>query len=174
MPPRWLERIVHILTPPAYREALLGDLRERYRSIAHYIADAWYAIPWVIASRAKRVCDPGVLLMDAILLYACFWLAAWQLDRSLLYSQFGLLKLVIPVPMALVALILSDVYARPGQPSPLRPLLRGTLAAVMAYVSGSAFTLPWLMLAAGCGFGIVVIAAVDMVFPPNDPRPRPH
>jgi hypothetical protein len=174
MPPRWLEKIVEILTPPAYREVLLGDLRERYRSVLHYISDAWFAIPWVICSRAKRVCDPGVIVMDAILLYICFWLAAWQLDPSMLYSRFGLLKLAIPVPMALAALMLSDVYARPGQRSPLRPLMRGTLAAAMAWISGSAFTLPWLTLAAGCGFGVIAIAAVDMVFPPNDPRPRPH
>jgi len=84
---------VEFLTPPVCREVVLGDLYERYRSPLRYISDAWYAIPCVVYSRIRRTADPGVLLMDAMLLYASFIGAAWQLDRDLLYQHSGLLRI---------------------------------------------------------------------------------
>jgi hypothetical protein len=176
IPPRWIEKIVEILTPPAYREVLPGDLRERYRSILHYISDGWYAIPCVIYSRARRVCDPGVLLLEGILLYLSFIAAAWLYDHELLFQSFGLLKLAIPVPMALAALGLADVYA--PAPSTMRPPLRATMhgliAAALAWLSGMLFALQLPILVAGSAFGLIGIAAIAMLFQPNDPRPRPH
>jgi hypothetical protein len=178
-PPRLLEAIVEFLTPPACREVVLGDLYERYRSPLYYISDAWYAIPCVVYSRIRRTADPGVLLMDAMLLYASFIGAAWQLDRELLYQHSGLLRLAIPVAATLIALMLSDAYARPGKRSPLRPLVQATIGvgfacfAQAAFVSaGFAFALPWWIMLLGGGFGVIAISMVGMLFPPNDQRPR--
>lgn len=178
-PPRLLETIVAFLTPPACREVVLGDLRERYRSPMHYISDAWYAVPCVVYSRIRRTADPGVLLMDAILLYVSFIAAAWQLDRQLLYYQAGLFRLAIPVAPALIALMLGDAYARPGKPSVLRPLMQVALGVGFACfaqaafsAAGFAFALPWWIMILGGGFGVIAISMVGMLFPPNDQRPR--
>jgi hypothetical protein len=178
-PPRLLESIVSFLTPPACREVVLGDLQERYRSPLHYISDAWYAVPCVVHSRIRRTADPGVLLMDAMLLYASFMAAAWQLDRQLLYDPLGLVRLAIPVVAAVIALMLGDAYAKPGKRSALRPLMQATLGVGFAFfaqatfsAAGFAFALPWWIMILGSGFGVIAISMVGMLFPPNDERPR--
>jgi len=182
-PPRFLEAIVEFLTPPVCREVVLGDLYERYRSPLRYISDAWYAIPCVVYSRIRRTADPGVLLMDAMLLYASFIGAAWQLDRDLLYQHSGLLRLAIPVAATLIALMLGDAYARDversGKRSPVRPLVQAILGvgfacfAQAAFVAaGFAFALPWWIMVLGGGFGVIAVSLVGMVFPPDDQRPR--
>jgi hypothetical protein len=182
-PPRGLEAIVGFLTPPACREVLLGDLQERYRSPLHYISDAWYAIPCVVYSRVRRTADPGILLMDAMLLYVSFIAAAWQLDRQLLFERLGLLRLAIPVVVALMVVMLGDAYARPmertGKRSSLRPLMQATLAVGIACLAqtafsaaGFAFALPWWIMISGGAFGVVALSMVGMLFPPNDHRPR--
>lgn len=178
-PPRLLEAIVEFLTPPACREVVLGDLYERYRSPLRYISDAWYAIPCVVYSRIRRTADPGVLLMDAMLLYASFIAAAWQLDRELLYDQAGLLRLAIPVVAVVIALMFGDAYARPGKRSPLRPLMQATLGVGFACflqaafaAAGFAFALPWWIMISGGAFGAIAISMIGMLFRPNDQRPR--
>lgn len=178
-PPRWLERIVGILTPPACREVVLGDLYERYRSPLRYISDAWYAVPCVVYSRIRRTADAGVLLMDATLVYASFIAAALQFDRDLLYGERGLMKLAIPSLVAVVALMLADAYARPGKPSTLRPVVRAIFGIGLVCFTQSAFAaakfsfaLPWWIVAAGGAFGIVSIATIGMLFPKDDHRPR--
>jgi hypothetical protein len=178
-PPRLLEAIVEFLTPAECREVVLGDLYERYRSPLYYISDAWYAIPCVVYSRIRRTAYPGGLLMDAMLLYVSFIGAAWQLDRDLLYKHWGLPRLAIPVAAALIALMLSDAYARPGNKSPLRPLVQAILGIGFACfaqaafsAAGFAFALPWWIMLLGGGFGVIAIAMVGMLFPPNDHRPR--
>lgn len=182
-PPRLLEAIVKFLTPPACREVVLGDLYERYRSPLYYISDAWYAIPCVVYSRIRRTADPGVLLMDGMLLYASFIGAAWQLDRELLYQHWGLLRLAIPVAATLIALMLGGAYARPGKrsrhQSALGPLMQATLGIGFACfaqaafaAAGFAFALPWWIMVLGGGFGVIAISMVGMLFPPNDQRPR--
>jgi hypothetical protein len=178
-PPRALEAIVEFLTPPACREVVLGDLHERYRSPLHYISDAWYAVPCVVFSRIRRTSDPGILLMDAMLLYVSFIAAAWQLDRELLYGPLGLLRLAIPAGIAVIVLALADAYARPGKRSALRPLMQAVLGVGLTCLAqtafaaaGFAFALPWWIMLAGGGFGVVGIAIVGMLFPPSDHRPR--
>lgn len=182
-PPRLLEAIVEFLTPPACRAVMLGDLHERYRSPLYYISDAWYAIPCVVYSRIRRTADPGVLLMDAMLLYASFIGAAWQLDRELLYQHSGLLRLAIPVAAVLIALMLGEAYARDversGKRPALRPLMQATLGVGFACFSqaafsaaGFAFALPWWIMLSGGAFGVIAISMIGMLFPPNDQRPR--
>jgi len=178
-PPRTLEAIVGFLTPPACREVVLGDLHERYRSPMHYISDAWYAVACVVYGRIRRTADPGVLLMDAMLLYLSFIAAARQLDRELLYGPLGLLRLAIPAGIAVVILALADAYARPGKRTPLRPLMQATLGVGLTALAqtafaaaGFSFALPWWIVLAGGSFGVVGISIVGMLFPPDDHRPR--
>ena len=44
-PPRMLERAIERLIPPLVREEVAGDLWERFRSPARYVADAAAALP---------------------------------------------------------------------------------------------------------------------------------
>ena len=178
-PPRLIERIVGILTPPACREVVLGDLYERYRSPLYYISDAWYAIPCVVYSRIRRTADPGVLLMDAMLVYASFIAAAWRFDHELLYGEYGLIKLAIPSLVAVIALMLADAYARPGKPPKLRPILQAILGIGLVCFTQSAFAaakfsfaLPWWIVITGGAFGIVSLAMIGLLFPKDDHRPR--
>jgi hypothetical protein len=178
-PSKVLERIVGFLTPPACREVLLGDLYERYRSPMHYISDAWFGVPSVVFSRIRRTADPGVLLMDALLLYVSFIGAAWQLDRNLVFAPFGLTRLAIPAGVAVIGLMLSDAYAHPGKRSALRPMVHAALGVGMAWfaqaafaAAGFSFALPWWITIAGGAFGIVGVSMAGMLFPPNDDRPR--
>ena len=123
-PSKTAEAIVAIFIPPACREEVLGDLHERYRSSGQYGVEAVRTIPLVIISRIRRIADPQVLLMQALVLYASFLGAAWLKNRSFLSEQWGFGRLAIPAGMAMLGLILDDTYTNPGRRSPLR-LARG-------------------------------------------------
>ncbi len=125
-PSKAAETIVGILTPPACREEVLGDLYERYRSPLQYGFDALGTVPLVILSRIRRTADPQVLVMQAFALYLSFLTAARFEDESLLQAQWGLLRLAIPPGMTLLGLVLEDAYATPGQRS-APGLVRGPL-----------------------------------------------
>ena len=55
-----IEKIVGIFIPPACREEVLGDLRERNDGVQLFIYDALRTIPLVIVSRIRRTTDSVV------------------------------------------------------------------------------------------------------------------
>jgi hypothetical protein len=71
-PPLLLERTVAFLIPPAARESVAGDLWERYRSPAQYMGEALGALPFVIASQARRNANLPVIGLQGFLLFCCF------------------------------------------------------------------------------------------------------
>jgi hypothetical protein len=79
-PPKWLERLVWILLPPDYREPVLGDLQERYRSLAHYLLDTVSAVPAAIIGKIRRTTPFPALLREVVLIYASFFAAASVVD----------------------------------------------------------------------------------------------
>ena len=178
-PPKTLEKIVAMLTPPARREEFMGDLYERYRSPLHYLSDAWFGVPCVIYSQVRRTANPGVLLLDALLLYLSFFEAAWQMDREFLYTPLAMIKLAIPAAVAVIGLMLADAYARPGRRSPLRPFVHAVVGIGIAAfaqaalrASGLPIALPWWIAAAGFALGVVGVSMIGMLFPPDDRTPR--
>jgi hypothetical protein len=173
-PPKWLEKIVGILMPPACREELLGDLHQRFLSKLHYIADAWYTVPAVICSRIRRTQQGPVVLMEALALYASFVTAArWVDEAYLVRTPFGLTKLAIPAAAALAALVLNDVYADPRKRSPLRPLIGAALAALFAFATQSLpWTLPIAVVGCGTGMGIALVTTLRWLFPPDESKTR--
>lgn len=64
-PSKAAEAIAALFVPPACREEVLGDLRERCSSPRQYAVDALRTIPLVIISRIRRTADPQVLLIQA-------------------------------------------------------------------------------------------------------------
>lgn len=178
-PPRVLEAVVELLTPPACREHVLGDLHERYTGPRQYILDALRTLPWVIASRVRRTMDHQALLMEAFALYLSFLAAAWRLDgRLFLYEQDGFLRLAIPVVAALLALRLADAYANPAKQSPLKPILDAALAAAFAFLPQAAlsvfvpqWTAPGWILLTGGGLSVLLVSTLRMLFPARGHRP---
>ncbi len=172
-PSKAAETIVGILTPPACREEVLGDLYERYRSPLQYGFDALGTVPLVILSRIRRMADPQVLVMQAFALYLSFLTAARFEDESLLQAQWGLLRLAIPAGMTLLGLVLEDAYATPGQrsaPGLVRgPLIGLGLALLSQAILGArnpAIPLPGWILLFGCAMSLLLSSAIRMLFPP--------
>jgi hypothetical protein len=172
-PSKIAEAIVAVLIPPACRDEVLGDLHERYSSSGQYGLDAVRTIPLVILSRIRRTADPQVLLMQALALYASFSGAAWLTDRTFLSQQWGLLRLAIPVGMAMLGLILEDAYAKPGRRSPLKLAQGPVLGLGLALASQGTFrisnpdlALPTWITLYGCALSLLLSSAVRMLFPP--------
>jgi hypothetical protein len=176
-PSKTAEAIVAALVPPACREEVLGDLHERYRSPGQYCLDALGAVPHVIVSRIRRTADAQVLLMQACALYASFLGAAWFEDRPFLTEHWGLLRLAIPVAVAMVGLILEDAYAKPGQRSsstlargPSLGLGLALASQAMFRTSNADWALPGWITFYGCAVSLPVSSAIRMLFPPTTGR----
>ena len=109
-PPALIEEIVRVLTPPACREHVLGDLSERYASPRSYILDALRTLPFVVMSRIRRTIDPAMFLVGVLLIWGLvFWSPA----------QPTWMAGVIPTVVASVVLALRDAY-RPLAPKAWR------------------------------------------------------
>jgi hypothetical protein len=108
-PPKWLERLVWILLPPDYREPVLGDLQERYRSPAHYLLDAISAVPAAIIGKIRRTTPFPALLLEVVLVYASFFAAASVVD---LFSGVGtsLRQIAATAAVAVAGLLAQSLY----------------------------------------------------------------
>ena len=80
-PPAVLERAVLWLVPPQVREEVAGDLAERYRGPASYLADLAGTLPYVVWSQVRRGTDPALFLLIAFTLVAS--LGGLEPDRGL-------------------------------------------------------------------------------------------
>ena len=87
-PSALIEGAVRLLTPPACREYVLGDLRERYRRPGQYLKDAMWTLPFVIVSRIRRTSSAPLLAFQAFSVFAAF-AGPWM----------------IPIPMAVSAMV---------------------------------------------------------------------
>jgi len=177
-PSRVAELIVHWLLPPASREHVLGDLRERYSSGLQYFMDALSAVPCVIWGRIRRTTDPAVLLMEALILYVSLCAAAWYLGpASFLYEQNGLLRLAIPTAVSLLGFVLVDAYSDSKKRSVLKPVLQAALGVGFAFLSQSTFATnpewhaPFPIMLLGCGMSLLLISAIRMLFAASGHRP---
>jgi hypothetical protein len=174
-PPRKIEAFVGFFVPPACREHVLGDLHERYESTPRYVAEAILTVPRVIEGRIRRTTDGQVFVMEACVLYISFLAAAWKLDpRLFLLESWWLLRLWVPVAAALAALVLWDAYTDPRRRPPLRPILEATFAmgigAVTQAIAASIWpeiALPRMVVIAGGGLSVLLLATLRMLFPPN-------
>src|SRR5450631_1492249 len=70
-PPAWAERLVLLATPPACREAVLGDLCETYVSTPLYAREALRSVPFVIVSQMRRNANLPALGLQGLLVFTC-------------------------------------------------------------------------------------------------------
>jgi hypothetical protein len=174
-PPKIIETLLAWLIPPASREEVLGDLRERYENQARYLAEAIGTIPCVIYSRIRRTTDPVVALMQGVSMYTAFVMAASWLDRPLLADERGFLRLAIPPCVGLLTLTLADAYSNPKRRWPLKPLF-GAILAVAAALAWEVYLdrwgLPVPVLAWGSGMSALLASTIRLMFPPITDRPQ--
>lgn len=140
-PPAALERAVQWLIPPPAREAVVGDLREVYRSPSQYAAEAARTVPLVIFSCALRAVNLPLLALQGSLVFYCLEGLSGpflRLDQPRIDCLTGL---------ALLAAILRDTYRQPGRPSTRRAIVEAILiAAFMIVFCPEAFGLKQAML----------------------------
>ena len=101
-PSALIEAIVGWLVPPASREHVLGDLRERAATTREYVAHAIDVVPAVIFSRLRRTFDG----------------AAWLTRPAMGTLAIGGFLMLIPVRVSWDLLFRADGY---------RPLAMGSL-----------------------------------------------
>jgi hypothetical protein len=168
-----IERAVGIFIPPACREEVLGDLRERNDGVQLFLYDALRTVPFVILSRVQRTTDSVVLLMQAFCCYVSYLAAAWVFSPALTSRREGLLLLAIPCGIALVMLMLADAYADPRKKSVVRPVLAVGLAFVAVFAVHLAHPLlPQVVMAVGSGMSMLFLLVLRMLFPPLADRPQ--
>jgi hypothetical protein len=174
-PSKMSEILVGWLVPPACREEVLGDMRERHPHTARYLLEAAYVIPCVIYSRICRTTDGVVALMQALSIYTAFVTAAWLLDRALLLTPYGFVRLAIPPALCLAVMILTDAYSDVQKRAPIKPLFAPAFGFALAYSVQSVLH-PWALPAAvfgwGSAMGFPVAATLRLTFPPVTDRPQ--
>ena len=69
--PPLLIGLMRLLIPPPAREAVMGDLEERYRSPLQYASEGIRTMPYLIASRARRTSSVAIVGLQAFVLVAC-------------------------------------------------------------------------------------------------------
>lgn len=120
-PPALADAFVRALIPPACREAVIGDLWERYTSPAAFIADAFRVLPFLISSRIRRTTNAPMVALAFLMLFASFG------------GSPGLwLNAVIPALAVLTAFLLRDAYQDLSLSPTRRAIGDGVAAAVCA------------------------------------------
>ncbi len=174
-PPEVIEKIAGWLIPPACREEVLGDLRERSPGAKAFASDAARTIPCVIYSRIRRTTDPVIALAEALTLYVAFVVAAISFDRSVLVSRESFVRLAIPPVVVVAAMILADAYSNPRKRWPLKPLFAPMLGIALAFAAEmklGEWGLPRIVLAWGSGVGALMVSLLRLLFPPIADRPQ--
>jgi hypothetical protein len=176
-PPFILEKLITLLTPPACREHVLGDLYELYRTPWQYIVDAALALPFVVLGRIRRTTDTQVFFIEAFTLYLCFLAASWRLDgAAFLNEHAGFWRLAIPAVAWLVALLMANAYSdASSRHAPLRDSVFGALAALFSQAvlktTGFDLLVPATTMLSGAGLGMLLISALRVVFAPSSAAP---
>jgi len=132
-PPRILEAAVMRLIPPLAREEVAGDLWERYRSPAGYLADALRVLPFTLWRQLRRASDGPLVLLLGVAMYASF---------GGLWPGRGEIPALVATGCCLGALLLRDAY-RSGDGWTFRRALGDALALLAGVlVARSLVTLP--------------------------------
>ena len=169
-----MEMVFGLLIPPACREEVLGDLHERCQGRWPYVIEAIRTIPLVILSRIRRTTEPGLLLLEAMVLYLSLTASALVSGQTrFLIEQNGYFKLAVLIAMALLALVLVDAYARASARLVLAP---AAALAVLFFQFRLQATNPELaipsfrMILLGSLAGMLLVTALRLLFAPGDNR----
>ncbi len=127
-PPAVLEWFVRTLIPPAAREAVSGDLWERYVTPRQYFIEGVLLMPYLVASQIRRTSSFAVLALQAFALFAC--LGGFAIDApGNIVANWS--RAAIPTIAALFVLLLREAYRGRSQ----GPLLGGIIDASAAAIA---------------------------------------
>jgi hypothetical protein len=168
-PSKALEAIVGLFVPPACREEVMGDLHEKYRGTAQYILLVLQTVPCVIVSRIWRTTDARVLLMQTVLLYACYLAAAWYTNKAFLYGQYGLSRLAVPAVLAVAFMMIEDAWSAVREKSPWRLVGEVGLGTFLAFQCMEK-SLPDALNLFGACASLVLVSTVRILFRPQFSR----
>lgn len=173
-PSKIAETLVYWLLPPACREEILGDMRERNQSSAQYLIEAVFTVPSAVYSRILRTTDAVLASMEAVSAYTAFVMSAWWLDRELLFREYGYARLAIPAAIFMTAIVLADAYSDPKKRWPLKQLLGPTLGFALTYIIelNHAGALPVPVLSWGGAFSLLIVSTLRLQSPPASERPQ--
>jgi hypothetical protein len=173
-PSKIVEAPVYWLLPPACREEVLGDMRERNQDSVQYLIEAACTVPSVIYSRIRRTTDAVLTLMVAVSMYTAFATFAWWLDPELLFRECGFARVAIPPAIFLVAIILADAYNDPKKRRQFKPLFGPTLGLGVTYAVefNQRWALPASVLAWGGALSVLLVSTLRLAFPPVTERPQ--
>ena len=173
-PPRMMEVLFWLLLPPACREEVLGDLHERYRGPGHYFLEGCTTVPMAILSRIRRTTEPGLLLLEAMVLYLALTAGALVSGQTrFLTEQNGYFKLAVLIVMALLALVVVDAYATLGVRLALAPVaaLGALLFQFRLQATNPELAIPsFRMILLGSLAGMLLVAALRLLFAPGNNR----
>ena len=116
-PPVALEWAVERLLPAPAREAVIGDLREVYRSPRQYAREALRTVPRIAIGHAWRNANLPLLSLNGLLIWLCL---AGLSENGHGLSRANIARITLA---GLFALILSQGYQGPGRPTARRAIL---------------------------------------------------
>ena len=112
-PPAVIDWIVRLLIPPAAREAVVGDLWERYRSPLQYLSEAIRVLPYVVSGQIRRSTNLPLLATQAILLFGCLGgFVAAEGPRTTAVDAPRWEGAAFAAAAALIGLLLRDAYRK--------------------------------------------------------------
>jgi len=112
-PPAVIDWFVRVLIPPAVREAVVGDLWERYRSPLQYASEAMKVLPYVVASQIRRSTNLPLLATQAVLLFGCLGgFVAKEGPRASAIDAPTWQGAALAATAALIGLVLRDAYRK--------------------------------------------------------------
>ena len=110
-PPALIDWTVRVLIPPAMREAVVGDLWERYRSPLQYFAEGMKIMPYAVVSQVRRSANFPLLATQALMLFGCLGGFVGDDDvRSTVIDAPRWEGAAIAAITALFGLVLRDAY----------------------------------------------------------------
>jgi hypothetical protein len=125
-----MDCLVRRLLPPTSREAVAGDLWERYSSPLQYLTEAATTLPFVIASEMRRRTNWPVLALEGFVIFACF---GGFVPPALHAPVPNWAIAALPCLCAFAALVLRDTYCE-AMPSSTRRAFGDALAAALGAV----------------------------------------
>ena len=111
-----IECAVGVLIPSACRQHVLGDLRERNETTPTFVLDVLRVLPYTIWSRVRRTTSLRLFTWQAVGLGMGFLAAAFKYAPFRVVDSVGVVRIVIPISAALVALVVADAYRNDSRP----------------------------------------------------------